>query len=1116
MASVSHLTRRRDRGAALIIVLAFVVLLTGLVVAYFSRATSDRPVAHSSFHQTKVDQVAASGMDLVMGGLRQEITGPAPIPAPPYVPANNANMRPITFGNPDPTGIPNLIRRSVRGDGSTGPTIASPGVPSYTSAVNSAPADPANPKWGDITLARWNKHYLIPKLNTGDNKTDPVNSFVAPDWVILTRASRNPNDPTSPYPVAFSTWDPVLKDQTPTNNLYAVGRYAYAIYDEGQLLDANVVGYPSGSTVAQVGRKGPGAYADLTQLPYPISNGAGGSAFQADWLVGWRNYGTTGPNNKFPNSNFATNLQTAGTSTTSPAYLYWQAIINRTVGFTSVPSGAVSSANGRTDQIFLSRQQLIAYWATLRADNAGNPIPNTTQFDVNALQHLGTFLRELNAPSWKPSTPTGSSIDYATLANTPTPSTSTAPNRDLLNVLVPGSPTTAAFTRADGTTAFGGDLLIKQRFPLSRINGLADPTFSATTNSTINNGFLVPATAATVQRDFGLLWNSANNRWDYVGASGSTVQPAIERLDQVAAENREPNFFELLKAAILSGSVGMGNSGQTFVSANPMYYSPSAPTGSDYQIIQIGANIIDQWDSDNIPTFINFGGTEVSGIENLPYLNKLVFKPYWTKSGSQYKFDAWLLPSLWNPHQNAPPASQSIQIVMNTGNFSATTSTPSVPMSSVAGGVSQYMTVDASSFGAAGNPSTNNPSAPTAFVDKPKPPGTITQSPDGYYGFHVASTSSTTTAPSGLTSVSPTFQKDASNLLPSFQLKVLVGTTWKPYQTWTVQPGSPLACQSSTWTTSNWTATNIQDPEFVSLDPRTLRFGVWGNAGNQSGVPADYTSGTQTTLDQGGGTYEKITALYPSGTGFFSPTSTSLYLYAYNNDSTVRYKDLDTLQRRGDIISGTTTAMLPTDFVDRPQILNRPFQSVAELGQVFRDQPWKTLDFTTASSPDAGLLDVFTLHESTNEAGKTSLNTRYKFILTAILSNAIKRLAGTSGDVISSTQRDNIVTALFNITSTNPMIRKTDLLAQLANDSSVTSLGNKEARELVMRAFSDACQTRTWNLLIDVVAQSGRYPPNASSLAGFLVQGEQHYWVHVAIDRFTGQVIDKQIEVVNE
>jgi hypothetical protein len=28
------------------------------------------------------------------------------------------------------------------------------------------------------------------------------------------------------------------------------------------------------------------------------------------------------------------------------------------------------------------------------------------------------------------------------------------------------------------------------------------------------------------------------------------------------------------------------------------------------------------------------------------------------------------------------------------------------------------------------------------------------------------------------------------------------------------------------------------------------------------------------------------------------------------------------------------------------------------------------------------------------------------------------------------------------------------------------------------------------------------------------VEGEQHFWVHVAIDRFTGKVIDKQIEVL--
>src|SRR6184192_3917556 len=126
MGTLPKATSSGERGAALIIVLAFVVILTGLVIAYFSRVTSDRPVAHSSVHQTKADQVAASGMDLVLGGLRQEITGPSPTPTPPYVPATNARMLPVTFGNPDPTVIRNLVRRSVNGDAS----IPAPGVAS--------------------------------------------------------------------------------------------------------------------------------------------------------------------------------------------------------------------------------------------------------------------------------------------------------------------------------------------------------------------------------------------------------------------------------------------------------------------------------------------------------------------------------------------------------------------------------------------------------------------------------------------------------------------------------------------------------------------------------------------------------------------------------------------------------------------------------------------------------------------------------------------------------------------------------------------------------------------------------------------------------------------------
>jgi hypothetical protein len=112
---------------------------------------------------------------------------------------------------------------------------------------------------------------------------------------------------------------------------------------------------------------------------------------------------------------------------------------------------------------------------------------------------------------------------------------------------------------------------------------------------------------------------------------------------------------------------------------------------------------------------------------------------------------------------------------------------------------------------------------------------------------------------------------------------------------------------------------------------------------------------------------------------------------------------------------------------------------------------------------------------------------------------------------------------LVNATSSAPMQNKSELITRTnlpatilptaANDNQSV----KAMREVVARAVSSVAQTRTWNLLIDVVAQTGHFKSNATSLQNdFIVEGEEHYWVHVAIDRFTGQVIDKQIEVVKE
>src|SRR5438094_1084283 len=201
----------RERGAALLIVLAFVVLLTGVSVAYLSRTTSDRQVAHGSFNQSKSDQLVASAMDNIIGDLRKEIADGSIATTMAdgtkiYAPTSAANMIPQRSGNPP--GVPNLVRRSVRSD-----SIPTPGQSSRASAVNSTTDVSANGRF--VTSARWNTHYLVPKKNTGPGADDsiPIDAFTAatPDWVFVTNQGAT-----------------VIT--SPSNSV--IGRYAYAIYDE--------------------------------------------------------------------------------------------------------------------------------------------------------------------------------------------------------------------------------------------------------------------------------------------------------------------------------------------------------------------------------------------------------------------------------------------------------------------------------------------------------------------------------------------------------------------------------------------------------------------------------------------------------------------------------------------------------------------------------------------------------------------------------------------------------------------------------------------------------------------------------------------------------------------
>src|SRR5207244_13037291 len=134
------------------------------------------------------------------------------------------------------------------------------------------------------------------------------------------------------------------------------------------------------------------------------------------------------------------------------------------------------------------------------------------------------------------------------------------------------------------------------------------------------------------------------------------------------------------------------------------------------------------------------------------------------------------------------------------------------------------------------------------------------------------------------------------------------------------------------------------------------------------------------------------------------------------------YADNDRVTRSADAkYANTTNTCFGSSTPDNtsayhPIILNRPFRNVAELGYAFRDLPWKTLDFFSDKSADAGLLDIFTINDGTQVldgnnnvvgmapptmvAGSVNLNTTQTADLQSVL-------AGSILDEINSTTVNN-------------------------------------------------------------------------------------------------------------
>ncbi|MFZ4773756.1 MAG: hypothetical protein ACOYM3_00240 [Terrimicrobiaceae bacterium] len=589
-------------------ILAFVVLLTVLVLAYFSYSSLQRQISSASSNQATVDLFAQGAINTIVSDFKQEIYSGSSNSAygtnTVSIPLTSSNAAPVLVGTS--TNLPNLIKRSASGLAfSPGGAIRASAAPSTTASQNGRSMSPA----------RWNASLLLPKANT-NSATDltPAN-FTPPDWILVNRGGGNP-----------TTWNTNMiwtPDMANANSV--IGRFAYAIYDEGGLLDVNVAGYPPGTTNTISSYKNALSYADLTQV------GLDTNTISA--LVGWRNFASAQPGGTLPNYSFSPASQTN----------FYQTVSTNASGF--MRTANTSLAGGETDHMFLSRQQLIQFFNRL-ADSG----LQTKAALQNAIQFLGTFSRGLDQPSFAPDPGrpkiVGSAVPPANASSYQgnnayfggESAINLAGTGGFLSVRVTGN-----FTRLDGSSAVVGEPLVKKKFALSNLSRVA-------TTATASQSASDP-----IYSRFGLYRASASSPWVYNHGSNF-----IMTLSQVAALTgaaaREPDFAELLKAAINAGSVGKGaytNQGNN--------YSYTVDVSGDRQILQIMANLIDQTKTDNYPTAIlpfnnNTSTVAVFGTQDLPYFYNWHFFSMTTRLPSPLLSNAdTVLKSVLIPTPPAPP-----------------------------------------------------------------------------------------------------------------------------------------------------------------------------------------------------------------------------------------------------------------------------------------------------------------------------------------------------------------------------------------------------------------------------------------------------------------------------
>lgn len=1109
----------RNQGVALVLTLWITVLLTFLIIAYFSRSILDRRISDTRAGQLRAENVANSAIQIIVADLKQEIAAGSLISSTngssTYSPAFAAASVPAPAGTPagSPNPLPNLVKRSAFN------------IP-FFSGTNYNTAFPASKTASDlktdqsglslfnntVSAKRWNRPLLLPRKNPAvANDNTPVDAFVPPDWVFVGKQG--------PAVLASATTE-------------IVGRYAYTVYNVGNLLDINVAGNPASLDLSANGysnlavRSGKSSLplADLTAIP-------GITTTQTEAIVaGWRNKQSAASAQKY-----ADHLFSGGPRT----------------GFIQVSPG---------DRTLLGRQDLINYW-------------NNEKLDIAALQYLTPFTRELSAPSFVPSSSRPKVGDSGLANDNAATRTATFGKDDAFNPALPHLRWPVDATLYAGTseeiTVKRGIPYLGKRFNLNRI------------------ALLAGTSDADILRYFGLARDKSPGSptyggWVYNhGASGKilTLPDLLGKIEKGEIPPREPDFFELLQAGIIQGSLGRDAGLTTPQNTTKFTANFNAEQNTYLHILRIGASIIDQYDADSYPTEIVLPGvTSVYGLESLPYLNKVHM---YVGAIDNVNIGGWYVFEVWNPHRPSPLPLTNVPTQFRIVAEGGATVTAQMFYTSGASRLTKPRETSDPMIFTKGDPSTgDDPSASIAFdtsqsnfqdplvLDYNLTSVTVTQqsaplnASGKVRGLYVGTVKGNPQVAGG--DPQGTVSKGiAPSLAISFFLQYYHPTYgWKTYDVM----GNLVRAVNVTDATSIDILGGGSDqryqlnPEWMYWrpDPRTDRFGcgLTAVAGDATFKKESKNISMRPRLGYWDyATFDSTQAKPDAKSGFLCVPADNNWRaasYALNarqdpgrtvtagkgEPPLLYYSDPDGVIRMGDsaytnasdieghpMLSATNAASI----INRSAILNRPFRSVGELGYTYRDVPWKTLDFFTANSGDAPLLDLFTVSEdaATVAAGKLNINTPHAHILVSVLRNALvneSAAPAASSDLLDDATAQKIAAKIVQESQSAPFINRNDLVTRLA-----TGLGNdqevyptlaatriKGRREAMVRALANVANTRTWNLMIDVIAQSGKFPPKASSLNQFQIAGEKRYWIHLAIDRYTGEVIDKMIEPVYE